>query len=135
MGLCFCCSYFTITQKKYLYFPPLLFIGGFRHHHKSSIMQQLNMEEKMSTQGSAYGRDVNLSSGRGFPSLPTYRCRFSFVCCFEKEQNLHGRFSCTFLTAFLFSLKQDKHCSRDALLAGLKQDEQGQAGNQKPSNK
>ncbi|POI21296.1 hypothetical protein CIB84_014957 [Bambusicola thoracicus] len=36
-------------------------------------MQQLNMEEKMSTQGSAYGRDVNLSSGRGFPSLPIYR--------------------------------------------------------------
>uniref|UniRef100_A0A8C4VRD8 AT-rich interaction domain 2 n=1 Tax=Gopherus evgoodei TaxID=1825980 RepID=A0A8C4VRD8_9SAUR len=30
---------------------------------------------------------------------------------------------------------QDKHCSRDALLAGLKQDEHGQAGNQKPSNK
>ncbi|KAM4677055.1 AT-rich interactive domain-containing protein 2 [Discoglossus pictus] len=30
---------------------------------------------------------------------------------------------------------QDKHCSRDALLAGLKQEEQGQAGNQKPSNK
>ncbi|XP_047921779.2 AT-rich interactive domain-containing protein 2 isoform X2 [Anser cygnoides] len=30
---------------------------------------------------------------------------------------------------------QDKHCSRDALLAGLKQDELGQAGNQKPSNK
>ncbi|NXV42101.1 ARID2 protein, partial [Uria aalge] len=30
---------------------------------------------------------------------------------------------------------QDKHCSRDALLAALKQDEHGQAGNQKPSNK
>ncbi|KYO47672.1 AT-rich interactive domain-containing protein 2 [Alligator mississippiensis] len=30
---------------------------------------------------------------------------------------------------------QDKHCSRDALLAGLKQDEHGQAGNQKPPNK
>lgn len=30
---------------------------------------------------------------------------------------------------------QDKHCSRDALLAGLKQDELGQPGNQKPSNK
>ncbi|XP_074870240.1 AT-rich interactive domain-containing protein 2 [Carettochelys insculpta] len=30
---------------------------------------------------------------------------------------------------------QDKHCSRDALLAGLKQDEHGQTGNQKPSNK
>ncbi|XP_068950346.1 AT-rich interactive domain-containing protein 2 [Petaurus breviceps papuanus] len=30
---------------------------------------------------------------------------------------------------------QDKHCSRDALLAGLKQDESGQLGNQKPSNK
>ncbi|KAM6137922.1 AT-rich interactive domain-containing protein 2 isoform 2-T2 [Pterocles gutturalis] len=30
---------------------------------------------------------------------------------------------------------QDKHCSRDALLAGLKQDEIGQAGNQKPPNK
>ncbi|XP_028905625.1 AT-rich interactive domain-containing protein 2 isoform X2 [Ornithorhynchus anatinus] len=30
---------------------------------------------------------------------------------------------------------QDKHCSRDALLAGLKQDEPGQTGNQKPSNK
>uniref|UniRef100_A0A5F8HLD5 AT-rich interaction domain 2 n=1 Tax=Monodelphis domestica TaxID=13616 RepID=A0A5F8HLD5_MONDO len=30
---------------------------------------------------------------------------------------------------------QDKHCSRDALLAGLKQDEPGQVGNQKPSNK
>uniref|UniRef100_A0A8C8RL01 AT-rich interaction domain 2 n=1 Tax=Pelusios castaneus TaxID=367368 RepID=A0A8C8RL01_9SAUR len=30
---------------------------------------------------------------------------------------------------------QDKHCSRDALLSGLKQDEHGQTGNQKPSNK
>ncbi|KAM8974293.1 AT-rich interactive domain-containing protein 2 isoform 2-T2 [Pelodytes ibericus] len=30
---------------------------------------------------------------------------------------------------------QDKHCSRDALLAGLKLEEQGQAGNQKTSNK
>ncbi|XP_069485938.1 AT-rich interactive domain-containing protein 2 [Ambystoma mexicanum] len=30
---------------------------------------------------------------------------------------------------------QDKHCSRDALLAGLKQEEQGQAGHQKSSNK
>ncbi|NWX92228.1 ARID2 protein, partial [Nothoprocta ornata] len=30
---------------------------------------------------------------------------------------------------------QDKHCSRDALLAGLKQDELGPAGNQKPPNK
>ncbi|XP_043824798.1 LOW QUALITY PROTEIN: AT-rich interactive domain-containing protein 2 [Dromiciops gliroides] len=30
---------------------------------------------------------------------------------------------------------QDKHCSRDALLAGLKQDEPGQIGNQKSSNK
>ncbi|OXB61741.1 hypothetical protein ASZ78_016927 [Callipepla squamata] len=30
---------------------------------------------------------------------------------------------------------QDKHCSRDALLAGLKQDEPGQGGIQKPSNK
>ncbi|XP_063783421.1 AT-rich interactive domain-containing protein 2 [Pseudophryne corroboree] len=30
---------------------------------------------------------------------------------------------------------QDKHCSREALLAGLKQEEQGQAGNQKSSNK
>ncbi|XP_060100932.1 AT-rich interactive domain-containing protein 2 isoform X1 [Heteronotia binoei] len=30
---------------------------------------------------------------------------------------------------------QDKHCSRDALLAGLKQDEHGQAGNSKPSTK
>ncbi|XP_053572712.1 AT-rich interactive domain-containing protein 2 [Bombina bombina] len=30
---------------------------------------------------------------------------------------------------------QDKHCSKDALLAGLKQEEQGQAGNQKSSNK
>uniref|UniRef100_A0ACB8FNY8 AT-rich interactive domain-containing protein 2 n=1 Tax=Sphaerodactylus townsendi TaxID=933632 RepID=A0ACB8FNY8_9SAUR len=30
---------------------------------------------------------------------------------------------------------QDKHCSRDALLAGLKQDEPGQAGSSKPSTK
>nr|KAF6374189.1 hypothetical protein mPipKuh1_009426 [Pipistrellus kuhlii] len=30
---------------------------------------------------------------------------------------------------------QDKHCSKDALLAGLKQDEPGQAGSQKPSTK
>ncbi|XP_066447813.1 AT-rich interactive domain-containing protein 2 [Eleutherodactylus coqui] len=30
---------------------------------------------------------------------------------------------------------QDKHCSREALLAGLKQEEQTQAGNQKSSNK
>ncbi|KAG8577694.1 hypothetical protein GDO81_010263 [Engystomops pustulosus] len=30
---------------------------------------------------------------------------------------------------------QDKHCSREALLAGLKQEEQSQAGNQKSSNK
>ncbi|XP_012874169.1 PREDICTED: AT-rich interactive domain-containing protein 2 [Dipodomys ordii] len=30
---------------------------------------------------------------------------------------------------------QDKHCSKDALLAGLKQDEPGQAGNQKSSTK
>ncbi|XP_073507942.1 AT-rich interactive domain-containing protein 2 isoform X3 [Phyllobates terribilis] len=30
---------------------------------------------------------------------------------------------------------QDKHCSREALLAGLKQEEQTQAGNQKTSNK
>ncbi|XP_053112444.1 AT-rich interactive domain-containing protein 2 isoform X1 [Hemicordylus capensis] len=30
---------------------------------------------------------------------------------------------------------QDKHCSRDALLAGLKQDEHGQAGSSKPSTK
>ncbi|XP_075713146.1 AT-rich interactive domain-containing protein 2 [Rhinoderma darwinii] len=30
---------------------------------------------------------------------------------------------------------QDKHCSRDALLAGLKQEEQAQTGNQKSSNK
>lgn len=30
---------------------------------------------------------------------------------------------------------QDKHCSRDSLLAGLKHEEQGQAGHQKPSNK
>ncbi|NXD71094.1 ARID2 protein, partial [Eolophus roseicapillus] len=37
--------------------------------------------------------------------------------------------------SFITHLQQDKHCSRDALLAGLKQDEHGQAGNQKPSNK
>uniref|UniRef100_A0A8C6YB86 AT-rich interaction domain 2 n=1 Tax=Naja naja TaxID=35670 RepID=A0A8C6YB86_NAJNA len=30
---------------------------------------------------------------------------------------------------------QDKHCSRDALLAGLKQDEHGQVGSSKPSTK
>uniref|UniRef100_A0A8C2UNH9 AT-rich interaction domain 2 n=1 Tax=Chinchilla lanigera TaxID=34839 RepID=A0A8C2UNH9_CHILA len=30
---------------------------------------------------------------------------------------------------------QDKHCSKDALLAGLKQDEPGQAGNQKSSTR
>ncbi|XP_030071610.1 AT-rich interactive domain-containing protein 2 [Microcaecilia unicolor] len=30
---------------------------------------------------------------------------------------------------------QDKHCSRDSLLAALKQEEQGLAGNPKPSNK
>lgn len=89
----------------------------------------------MSTQGSAYGRDVNLSSGRGFPSLLIYRCRFSFTYYFRKYYEFHGKFPLTFLTVFSLSFKQDKHCSRDALLAGLKQDEHGQAGNQKPSNK
>lgn len=68
----------TVTKQKQLqHFLLLYFLGGFKHHHKFFIMQQLNMEEKMSIQGSAYGRVVNLFSGRGFPSLPTYRYRFS----------------------------------------------------------
>lgn len=71
--------------KKYNKFLSPLFVGGFRHHHRFSIMQQPSMEEKMSTQGSAYGRDVNLSSGRGFPSLPIYRYRFSFTYYFRKQ--------------------------------------------------
>jgi hypothetical protein len=35
----------------------------------------------------------------------------------------------------LSSLLKDKHCSKDALLAGLKQDEPGQVANQKSSTK
>ena len=40
-----------------------------------------------------------------------------------------------FFTSVFHFLKKDKHCSKDALLAGLKQDEPGQAGNQKSSTK
>lgn len=91
----------------------------------------------MSTQGSAYGRDVNLSSGRGFPSLPIYRCRFSLNTSKNSSScmgNFHTPSHCVSFF-FFFSPLQDKHCSRDALLAGLKQDEPGQGGIQKPSNK
>lgn len=82
--ICDSCT-LSLTVKKLEIFISPFFVGGFKHHHRSSIMQQLNMEEKMSTQGSAYGRDVNLSSGRGFPSLPIYRCRFSFAYYFRKQ--------------------------------------------------
>ncbi|KAH0616624.1 hypothetical protein JD844_027880 [Phrynosoma platyrhinos] len=47
--------------------------GGFKRQPKFSIMQQLSMEEKMFILGSVYGRAVNLSSGKDFLSLPTYR--------------------------------------------------------------
>lgn len=91
-----------INWGKKIKFPSPLFVGGFRHHHRFSIMQQPNMEEKTSTQGSAYGRDVNLSSGRGFPSLPIYRCRFSFTYYFRKQYEFHGKFPHT-ITVSLFS--------------------------------
>lgn len=39
------------------------------------------------------------------------------------------------ITHFFFFLFKDKHCSKDALLAGLKQDEPGQVANQKSSTK
>lgn len=39
------------------------------------------------------------------------------------------------ITFFFSFLLKDKHCSKDALLAGLKQDEPGQVANQKSSTK
>ena len=95
-------------------------------------MQQLNMEERTCIQGSVFGKVVSLFNGRGSLSSLTYRYTFlNYLIC--------SSFGCIrHLDAYVFYfhfLKKDKHCSKDALLAGLKQDEPGQAGSQKSSTK
>ena len=72
-----------------------------------------------------------ISLQRPFPHSLTGTLSEYYLTC--------SSFSCIRdLDAYVFYfrfLKKDKHCSMDALLAGLKQDEPGQAGNQKSSTK
>lgn len=122
----------SLTEKKTLNFPFSSFCRWFQT--PSQVFYHAATEHG--------GKDVYPGQCLWEGCEPFQRQRFSFITHLQVQIFFRILLQKTvriswenFTHTLPFFPKQDKHCSRDALLAGLKQDELGQAGNQKPPNK